>query len=63
MRASAPAGFGLLWVRILAGSNALEPRGIVTFWFSELKNTMSETARGLWRRKAYGFAGGKGSEG
>jgi hypothetical protein len=62
-RASAPAGFGPQWVRILAGSNALELRGIVTFWFSELKNTMSETARGLWRRKAYGSARGNGSEG
>ena len=62
-RASTPAGFGPRWARILAGSNALELRGIVTFWFSELKNTMSGTARGLRRRKAYGSAGGKRSEG
>jgi hypothetical protein len=43
-RASAQAGFRRWTVRILAGSKALELRGIVTFWFSEQKHAMSGTA-------------------
>ena len=62
-RASVPANLSSRWVRILAGSKALELRGIVTFWFSEQKHTMSETARGHGRRETYGSAGGKRSEG
>ena len=62
-RASVRAGLGSRRVRILAGSKALELRGIVTFWFSEQKHTMSETARGHRRRETYGSAGGKRSEG
>jgi hypothetical protein len=50
-------------VRILAGSNALESRGIMISWSSEQENVMSETTRGPRRRKAYGSAGGKSSEG
>lgn len=50
-------------VRIFAGSKALKPRGIVTFWSSEQENAMSETAGGHRRREAYGSAEGKGSGG
>lgn len=50
-------------VRIPAGSNTLESQFIVTSWSSELENTMSETTGRDRRRKAYGSAGGKGSEG
>jgi hypothetical protein len=50
-------------IRTSAGSKALELRGIVVFWSSEQKSAMSETARGQRRRKAYGSAGGKSSEG
>jgi hypothetical protein len=38
------AGFGRWQVRISAGSNALEPRGIVNFWFSEQEYAMPGTA-------------------
>ena len=44
MRASVRADLGSQRIRILAESKALELRGIVTFWFSEQKHTMSETA-------------------
>jgi hypothetical protein len=50
-------------IRTSAGSKALKLRGIVVFWSSEQKSAMSETARGHWRRKAYGSAEGKSSEG
>jgi hypothetical protein len=50
-------------VRIFAGSKALESRGMVIFWSSEQENAMPETARGQWRRKAYGSAEGKRSAG
>jgi hypothetical protein len=57
-----PSGSGQ-GIRILAGSKALKLRGIVILWSSEQKNAMSETARGKRRRKAYGSARGKSSEG
>ena len=38
------AGFGRQRVRISAGSNALESRGIVNFWFSEQEYAMPKTA-------------------
>jgi hypothetical protein len=38
------AGFGRWQVRISAGSNALKPRGIVNFWFSEQEYAMPGTA-------------------
>jgi hypothetical protein len=63
MRASARSNFGSKRVRIFAGSKALESRVIMTSWSSEQKDVMSETAGGHRRRKAYGSAKGKGSEG
>jgi hypothetical protein len=50
-------------VRISAGSNALESRGIVNFWFSEQEYAMPETTRGKRRREAYCSAEGKSSAG
>jgi hypothetical protein len=39
-----PSGLRSGWVRIFAGSKALELRGIVTSWSSEQDDAMSETA-------------------
>jgi hypothetical protein len=44
MRASAYADRGPPRVRISAGSNALELRGIVNFWSSEQRYAMPKTA-------------------
>lgn len=58
-----PTGSRRGGVRISAGSNALEPRGIVIFWSSEQEHAMPGTAGGQGCREARGSAEGKRSAG